>query len=595
MNAHARAALGSVVGAGLAVLPAMFIRPWFAVPSGGVGAVTVAGYPKSWDYAVIALLVLGAFAGGAVASWSAARTTTAIKPADEGRVAGRWWQAAIAAVVFVLMVVMHDHPYAHMDPFHEGEHLTAGWFLKSGERPYGDFFIFHGLATDAGLDALVLGDPPSPLGPRRLQTVLDAATLALLVPIAFELMATTGGAIAGLLASLFACAAFWLPVFPYYRLAPVLLAVLGFLRYVRNGRHGPLLLAFAASTLGVLWSLDTGMYALAGTATVMVALRLLKLESKPLPLLRVLVLAAIALALPLIALLVVRADLRHFFTDSFVIMPAAIDAVWALPAPEPLTANGIRYYVPPLFYGFLLALALIALRRGDKRLAARIGIVTVFSLLLFRTAAGRVSWSHTRFAMPLLGIAVVAFVLEPLLRSRVRPIRTAVAGALLVVPLLFYFEVWENLSAGAKLLAGWPARLRHEGMVEYPFPTGRGIYTSPQNAADLAALQRAIEALGPREATILDFSNERALYYLLQRKPPIRCMEISMLSVPRLLSEAMAQLNANPPLCVIVSGDPAIANFDGVSNRDRVPELAAWIDANYPKRVHVGRFTLATR
>ncbi|MEO8381089.1 MAG: hypothetical protein ABI779_15610 [Acidobacteriota bacterium] len=592
MNGQVRAALGSLAGAGLAVWPAMLVRPWFRAPVGGVGAVTVAGYPKSWDYAVIALLVFGAFVGGAIASWSAARPATVARVDAPAR--SRWMQLAMAVIVFVLMIFMHDHPYAPMDPFHEGEHLTAGWLLKSGQRPYRDFYIFHGLATDAGLDALALGDPPSPLGPRRLQTILDAATLALLVPIAFELLSTTGGVILGLLLSLSACAAFWLPVFPYFRLAPVLLAVLGLLRYQRSGRAGPLLLAFAASTLGVLWSLDTGMYTLAGTIIVMIALRLLGLEEKPVPLLRVLLLAALALALPLLVLLAVRADLRQFFVDSFVIMPGAIDAVWALPAPAPFTANGVRYYLPPLFYGFLLALALVQLRRGNKREAAHIGILTLFSLLLFRTAAGRVSWSHTRFAMPLLGLAMTAFVLEPLLRAT-RNVRVLLAGLALAAPMFFYFEVRENLTAGAKLLAGWPARLRHEGLVEYPFPTGRGIYSSPQNATDLAALQRAIDGLGPPDATILDFSNERALHYLLQRRSPLRCMEISMLSVPRLLAEAMAQLNANPPLCVVVSGDPAIASFDGVSNRDRVPALAAWIDANYPKRVQAGRFTLATR
>src|SRR6185295_10314309 len=123
-----------------------------------------------------------------------------------------------------------------------------GWLMKSGERPYRDFFIFHGLATDAGLDSLVLGDPPSPRHPRRLQTVLDAATLALLVPIAAEVAATTTGVVLAALVSLCASAALWLPVFPYFRLAPVLLAVLGLLRYVRTGRAAPLLLAFAAST-----------------------------------------------------------------------------------------------------------------------------------------------------------------------------------------------------------------------------------------------------------------------------------------------------------------------------------------------------------
>ncbi len=193
--------------------------------------------------------------------------------------------------------------------------------------------------------------------------------------------------------------------------------------------------------------------------------------------------------------------------------------------------------------------------------------------------------------MPLLGIAVVAFVLEPLLLQR--RWREGIVAAVLAVPLFFHLELAPNTVAGAKLLAGWRARQRHEGMVRYPFSTGRGLYTSQQNATDLASLQGFLDSLGPHGAPILDFSNERALYYLLQRKPPLRCMEISMLSVPRLLSEAMAQLNAHPPIAVVLSGYPEILAFDGVSNRERAPELAHWIDANYPARTQVGRFLVA--
>src|SRR5687767_6800577 len=214
-----RVALGSLVGAGIAALIAPWTKRFFSPPDVGVGWVTVNAYPKGWDYAVIALLVIGAFAGGALLS-------SPLSPLRGERVRVRGGSRAtwiLAALVFILMIFLHDHPYAHMDHFHEGEHLTAGWLMKAGERPYRDFFVFHGLAADAGLDALILGDPPSPLRPRRLQTVLDAATLALLVPIAAELTATTAGMIAGVVVSLCAAAAFWLPVFPYYRLAPVLL------------------------------------------------------------------------------------------------------------------------------------------------------------------------------------------------------------------------------------------------------------------------------------------------------------------------------------------------------------------------------------
>ncbi|HEX8171232.1 MAG TPA: hypothetical protein VF824_11885 [Thermoanaerobaculia bacterium] len=549
----------------------------FHAPDYGVGAITVNHYPKSWDYAVVALLIGGALLGGAVFAWRVQRRDGA----SEHAARPRWVVAAI--VVFLLMLFVHDHPYALMDPFHEGEHLTAGWLMQSGERPYGDFFVFHGLASDAVLDAAVLGHPPSPRRVRRQQTLLDALTLALLVPIAAEVCATTAGMLAGVFASLCAAAALWVPVFPYYRLLPVFLALLFLLRHVRGGRDAPLFGAFASATLGLLWSLDTGMYALFGVVGAIVLLQKVNI--------RTIGLFAVALLLPLIVLLVTRSDLHHFLIDSFAIMPKAIDPVWSLPAPaNPWTAEGLRYFLPPVFYGFLFALALLAWRRGERALAMRIALVALFSALLFRTAAGRSGWSHTRFAMPLLGIAVVAFVLEPLLRARQR-----VVALLLIIPLLFYFELWPNAAAGAKLLAGWRSRQQHEGLVRYPFATGKGIYTTPQNATELAALNGFIESLGPRDAPILDFSNERALYYLLQRKPAVRCMEISMLSVPELLAEAMGELNARPPLCVIVQGDPNIAAFDGVPNEVRVPDLAHWIDANYPRRTTIGRFVVAHR
>ncbi len=596
LQGPARVALGSIVGAAIGAVIAPMTKRFFSPPDAGVGWVTVNAYPKGWDYAVIALLVIGAFAGGAIAA-----SFSPLSPPGGERVRARGGSRATwigAFVVFVLMIFIHDHPYAPMDHFHEGEHLTAGWLMKSGERPYGDFFVFHGLAADAGLDALVLGDPPSPLRPRRLQTFLDAATVALLVPIAAELTATAAGMCVGVFASLCAIAALWLPVFPYYRMAPVLIAVLGLLRCARNGSARALFAAAASATLGVLWSLDTGVYALAGTIGAFVILRFFKLEAKPLPLARVAMIFAIALALPFLVLLAVRADIPRFLVDSFVILPRAIDSTWALAAPAKIDAESLRYYLPPAIYGFFGALAVLALRSGDRTLAARLAIVTLFSLLFFRTAVGRVGWSHTRFALPLFGMAIVAFVLEPLvLRRRWREghWREQTAAMILAVPLFFHLEIAPNTVAGAKLLAGWRARQRHDGMVRYPFATGRGLYTSEQNATDLASLQTFLDSLGPRNASILDFSNERALYYLLQRKPPLRTMEISMLSVPELLFEGMAQLNADPPIAVVLSGNPEIGAFDGVSNRERVPELARWIDANYPMRTQVGRFLVASK
>jgi len=583
-----RLAIGSVLGAAAAAMIAPWIRALFSVPSGGVGLVTVANYPKGWDYAVIALLVGGAFIGGVLATRGvvtvprAGPSPNGLKPVAT--------PVMTTAIVFVLMLFIHDHPYAPMDPFHEGEHLTPAFLLKSGAHPYRDVFFLHGFAVDGALDALVLGDPSSPRRPRRLETVLDAAALALLVPIAAEVTATTAGLSGAVLAALCMIAAGQLPVFPYFRLLPVILAALGLLRYARRGSRGWLLTALIASTTGVLWSLDTGMYALAATAVTLIVLRVLRLESKPIPVAPLLGFIAAAIAVPIIVLLASRADLRQFATDSFVIIPGSIDAIWSLPARTTVDLESARYYIPPVFYGALLAMGVLAWRRGERDRAASILIITIASLMVFRTAAGRCGWSHTRYGLPLFGIAAVAFLIEPLVLVK-RRIWAAVA----IVTIFVLAEVWPNLATGAKMLVGWRSRQSHAGLVPYPFANGKGIYTSEQNSKELAALNGFIESIAPPGATILDVSNERALYYLLRRRPPVRCFDINMLSAPPLLAEAMGQLEGNRPACVILHGYDTVAKYDGLPYTTRVPALAAWIDSTYPHRLQIGRFTVATR
>ncbi|HEV2720417.1 MAG TPA: hypothetical protein VG323_10405, partial [Thermoanaerobaculia bacterium] len=383
--------LGAAAGAAAAALIAPHIRGFFHVPTGGVGACTKLGYPKGWDYAVIALLTIGSALGalasspaGGAASRRGAGGTPASRPP---------WTAAL--LVFLLMLFAHDNPYSFMDFYHEGEHLAPASMYLNGAKPYKDVFVLHGLATDGGLDFLVMGSKPSPLKTRRLETVLDALALALLVPIAAEVTTTTFGFLGAVLVGLCAVGAGLVPVFPYYRWIPLLLAVLGVLR--RNWW-----LACLASTLGLLWSVEIGLYSIAATAAMMILIR----PKTWAPL--------VAVVAPFVVLIAVRADIHHFFVDSFVSIPRAADAIAALPArPMAWDWESARYYFPPVFYGLSLVLAIQAWRRGDKERALQIAALTLFSIAAFRTAAGRCSWSHTRFGIPLLGVAVVAFVIEP--------------------------------------------------------------------------------------------------------------------------------------------------------------------------------------
>ena len=73
----------------------------------------------------------------------------------------------------------------------------------------------------------------------------------------------------------------------------------------------------------------------------------------------------------------------------------------------------------------------------------------------------------------------------------------------------------------------------------------------------------------------------------------MRCPDIAILSAPRLTREALRQLEQAPPVFVIVEGLPVLGSLDGIPNRDRIPAITAWVDARYPARQKIGRYTVA--
>jgi hypothetical protein len=45
----------------------------------------------------------------------------------------------------------------------------------------------------------------------------------------------------------------------------------------------------------------------------------------------------------------------------------------------------------------------------------------------------------------------------------------------------------------------------------------------------------------------------------------------------------------------VLEGTKILGSLDGIANRDRIPPIAAWIDAHYPVRVRAGRFLVGLR
>ncbi len=567
------------VAAALAVTPLLpFLRPLFGVPGHGIGIVSLTRYPKGWDYAVVAILFGVAALGTAVAGRRAGS-----QPArSDWRVGPTWLIALLMVVVFLAILPARDHPYAFADPYHEGENLSAASVMMSGGRPYRDIWFMHGLAADGGLDRLVLGDPPSILRTRRIRAVLGAATVALLVPIAAEVSSTWLGVIFGTLASLCAMGAGQLPATPHYRLLPLLLALWLALVAIRTRKRAYTIAACAVASAGLLWSFDVGLFATAGIWLWMIVSRRFDWR------------AAVATALtPGVLFLATRTDISRFFRDSFLRLPECFDAIYSLPAP-PLPAFSLswlvsdapHYYIPPIVYGIVAAAAFFV---ADRRKRDAMLLLALVAFIELRTGSGRVSWGHIRFSLPLLGIIVVAFAIEPLIRSRQRSrIALAIVLIALAVP---YFEVRANAKDLGGYWMNYRERLRPTpGTVPFPIPRAHDLYTYPQEAHDLGALYEFSQSqpAGP----IFDYSGEKYLYYMLARPASTRVHDIPYLSDPKLGREAMKQLERRRPVFVVVGGLDVLAKIDGISNRQRTPWLAEWIDRNYPRRITIGRYTV---
>ncbi len=570
------------VAAAVLITPLLpLLKPFFSVPGNGIGLVTVTQYPKGWDYAVVAIL----FAVAAAGTWV---TSKLMRPSAQPRPEARgprpdWIVAVLMLIVTLAILPARDHPYEFADPYHEGENLSPVSVMMSGGRPYRDVWFMHGVGADGGTDLLVIGDPPSIVRTRRFRAFLSAATVSLLVPIAAEVSSTWIAVICAVIASLCGIAAGQLPATPHFRFLPLLLAVWLALIAIRTGKRSFVIAACVIASAGLLWSLDIGLFAIAGLAVWLIVMRPFDRKT--------LALAALAtiITAPLM-LVAIRGDISRFFRDSFLRLPECFDAIYSLPAPPlKLEWPSVRYYVPPIAYGVLAALALIVKARGDRRRANAMLLLALTAFFEMRSAAGRVSWGHTRFSVPLLGIIVVAFAIEPLMQSkRAMKIALAVVIATAAIP---YFEVVANAKALGGYWSTYRARLHPQpDTVPFPPPRAHDLYTYRKEASDVGALYTLSQSLPP--GPIFDYSGEKYLYYMLARPASTRVQDIPYLSDPPLGREAMKQLERRRPVFVVISGHPSLAKIDGVSNAQRTPEIAAWIDRNYPQRVTVGRYTI---
>ena len=309
--------------------------------------------------------------------------------------------------------------------------------------------------------------------------------------------------------------------------------------------------------------------------------------------------------LPFSIFLASRGAFGEFLRVSFVEIPTSITPTWGLPAPslaETMRSGGLAAFLdregPSLFVllGVLTAGVSVLLFRRARGACEPIDRAAAVSLLVailaLRGALGRADAGHRMLYGIFAGLPAAWLLYRAWnARSWLRPL---VAG---ITALGFLVLLRPDVAASRQLQTLEVAARARRLDVETSAPFGGSASTvlDRRQARDLEDLRRVVDRLAPSPSTFFDFGNEPALYFLLDRRSPVRYSCVPSYQTIEKQREVIDVLERQrPPVAILASGMARDA-FDGVSNRERAPLVARYLDANYEVAGTVGSRTIAVR
>ncbi|HLN80435.1 MAG TPA: hypothetical protein VK392_04510 [Thermoanaerobaculia bacterium] len=500
--------------------------------------------------------------------------------------------AATAVFLFACGMTVFYQPGGPLDLFEDGQILAAADVYGNGGRPYVDTYPIHGWGADGGLDAFlfrIFGPTVETFRARR--GVMTAAALVALAAAADALFEPMAWKAVAFLAALCVC--------PFVSERQLLaFACLAFLiRAARSRRARDLAVSGALGACELFYSLDLGLIVLtgglAGAATgpfLSSGFRRIGPGARS-----ALAFAggACAASLPFLLILSRSGALPGFLRTSFLEIPRTIGDIWGLPAgsarallrADPGTILRGAAFDPSQSGSFLLLLlgaaAAVCLLRSahgafeevDRAAWASIAVAAAATRgLLGRADAGHFALYGVFAGLPAAWLLYRA--------SHAATGRVALTGALLLVLLVKLHPLTTISRERGAVAAGEESRVawQREG-VRVP---RSGSATLPRGqASDILALRKFFDSrLAPGE-TFFDFGNEPGLYFLLERSLPVRFICVPCYESPAHQIEVVTALKRErPPFAILASGSARDA-FDGVTNRERTPLVAAYLDANY--------------
>ena len=473
-----------------------------------------------------------------------------------------------------------------IDLFHRGESLGPASDYLRGKAPYRDVFVLHGLLADGQLDAWlmqlfgrrfdIIADRPAVIGSFAVPALwflglalFDSMPLALLTIVLGAVTTVDNERV-------------------FFEIAVLMFLLFG----IRRNARWMFVASGLFAGLAIFYSLDIGLYSIAGALLTMFFVHVGRALSPPgrpeRPPYISFVIGVVLGAAPFLIYLATRQSLLAFFDTSFLSIPRIIDAVWSLPFPDltttfrrDLTLRTISDFILGEQFRFILnplviAIALVVLIR--RREPGLLGL-TVFAILTQRSALGRSDFPHQYFSAFLIGPMLVALLVrfaaaaKKIWSEEDRAAQAFVVLATAVLLPLLVVALWVPDIANLRL----DDTTRYIGRVNGWTPDPQGIEIRNR----INEVGYHIAELSRPGQPIFDFSNQPALYFFTNRPNPTRFYQVPILSPPAFERETILALDRARPPIVLRHSPQEFDAFDGIENEVRAPAVAAYIDERY--------------
>jgi hypothetical protein len=466
--------------------------------------------------------------------------------------------------------------------FEDGHSMTPAAAMLRGARPYRDVVPGHGLISDGLLDLVLMKLGAADAGSiLRMRSVVTALLPAAVYAVA---LAATGSAEAAILAVLAAmCIAITgttlvLPVSaieatPTLRAIPSLFALAFCAAALRLRSRRSLAIAVCLAVIAVLTSIEFGFYAI-----VTVAVATIRFHNR-----RAFVSAAAGAAIaavPAAILMLIAGCLGAFLRVTlFEILPLT-------------DAYTIGFFDFPPAYTSIRALPEIA----AGLFAMRTVWIVLWGAIAVATSA-MLAFRHRRTIEPLviLGVWVMVSALSYAERTNVYFMPVPI-----VIVVAITHRLRRNRAAIAVLsiltiaMCAPTARLLRDGAMRRVYgadraftrftaaPRAAGVWMNVDNARKVAAAESFIDTLAPSE-TFFDFANMPILYYLFDRRLPVRQYETPFYEPEDLQREVITRLENDRSIRAALMQFPnrGDLSIDGVPNTVRAPLVFAWLRAHF--------------